>query len=71
MNVSYNRHRNYWAKVKGTGKLGDFSGEMIVNCAPTDDWEWTSIDRNLYLDERAVPTTQALVSLSAYICRDE
>jgi hypothetical protein len=69
-NVYHNSHRHYSADIKGDGKLGRFAGKLLVNCGTPNVWEWTSINRDLFLNERSVPD-RALIALSAYVCRDE
>lgn len=68
-NIYYNAHRFYSVDVKGDGKLGSFSGNLAVHCGPPVAWEWGPIDQTLVLDQRSVPD-EALVALTAYVCRD-
>jgi hypothetical protein len=69
-NIYYNAHRFYSVDVKGDGKLGEFSGNLAIHCGPPITWQWGPIVQDLFLDERSVPY-EALVSLTAYVCRDE
>jgi hypothetical protein len=69
-NVYYNDHRSYSADIKGDGKLGEFAGNLAIHCGPPVTWQWGPINKELFLDERSVPN-EALVALSAYVCRDE
>jgi len=68
-NVYYNAHRFYSVDIKGDGKLGEFSGNLAIHCGPPVTWEWGPIEEDLWLDEQSVPE-EALILLTAYVCRD-
>lgn len=68
-NIYYNSHRSYSVDIKGEGKLGEFSGNLAIRCGRTVTWQWGPIVQELWLDEKSVPD-EALVKLSAFVCRD-
>lgn len=69
-NITLTSHKFYSADIKGEGKIGDFSGSLNVRCGRKITWTWTAIDQDLFVNESSVPK-EALVALSAYVCRNQ
>ena len=68
-NLYQNAHRFWSVDIKGSGKLGDFSGNLAIQCGPPITWVWGPIVQDSWLDERSVPN-EALVTLTTYVCSD-